>query len=58
MRFRRGAELFHLSPPFEWAGKCPLSLLYPFRFFDPARGRWIRARYLAEGHEIEARYRQ
>ena len=40
-----------------FALKTPL-LLYPFRFFDPVMGRWVRARYLAERHEIEARYTQ
>ena len=40
-----------------YALKPPL-LLYPFRFFDPVRGRWVRARYLAERHEIEVRYAQ
>jgi hypothetical protein len=33
-------------------------LLYPFRFFDPVRKRWIRARYVAERHEIESRFAQ
>jgi hypothetical protein len=28
--------------------------LYPFRFFDPIRRRWIRARYVAERHAIES----
>ena len=36
----------------------PALLLYPFRFFDPVRRRWIRARYVAERHEIESRYAQ
>ena len=31
-------------------------LLYPFRFLDPVTGRWVRARYRAERHEIERRY--
>jgi hypothetical protein len=35
--------------------KAPL-LLYPFRYFDPVRKRWIRARYVAERHEIVERY--
>src|SRR5438034_11274760 len=38
-----------------YALKPPL-LLYPFRFFDPVRRRSVRARYLAERHEIEVRY--
>jgi len=33
-------------------------LLYPFRYFDPVRKRWIRARYLAERHVIESNYAQ
>src|SRR5258705_12125877 len=31
-------------------------LLHPFRYFDPVRKRWIRARYVAERHVIEASY--
>jgi hypothetical protein len=31
-------------------------LLYPFRFVDPVTGKWVRARYRAERHEIAARY--
>jgi hypothetical protein len=30
----------------------------PFRFFDPIRRRWIRARYVAELHDIAAHYEQ
>ena len=30
--------------------------LYPFRFRDQLTGKWVRARYLAERHEIAARY--
>jgi hypothetical protein len=30
--------------------------LFPFRFLDPLTGRWVRARYKAERHEIAARY--
>jgi hypothetical protein len=26
--------------------------LFPFRFLDPGTGKWIRARYKAERHEI------
>jgi hypothetical protein len=29
--------------------------LYPFRYRDPLTGKWVRARYVAELHEI-ARY--
>jgi hypothetical protein len=38
-----------------FALKSPL-LLYPFRYFDPVRKRWIRARYVAERHVIESSY--
>ena len=30
--------------------------LYPFRYRDPVTAKWIRARYVAERHEIAARY--
>ena len=30
--------------------------LYPFRFRDPLTGKWARARYVAERHEIPGRY--
>jgi hypothetical protein len=40
-----------------FALKAPL-LLYPFRYFDPVRNRWIRARYVAELHDIAARHKQ
>ena len=43
--------------PFFALKKTPL-LLFPFRFFDPIRKRWVRARYVAERHQIEARYPQ
>ena len=39
-------------------GLKPVLLLYAFRFFDPIRRRWVRARYVAERHEIEVRYVQ
>ena len=32
--------------------------LFPFRYRDPLTGKWIRARYRAELHEIRARYRE
>ena len=31
-------------------------VLFPFRFRDPVSGKWVRARYVAERHEIAARY--
>ena len=34
----------------------PLLILFPFRFRDPVSGKWVRARYVAEPHEIAARY--
>jgi hypothetical protein len=30
--------------------------LFPFRYRDPLTGKWVRASYLAERHEIAARY--
>ena len=30
--------------------------LFPFCFRDPLTGKWVRARYLAERHEIAERY--
>ena len=32
--------------------------LYPFRHWDAVRGKWVRARYLAEFHEISERHRR
>ena len=32
--------------------------LYPFRYRDPLTGKWVRARYVAERHEIAARYNE
>ena len=34
----------------------PILELFPFRYWDAVRGRWIKARYVAERHEIEARH--
>jgi hypothetical protein len=34
----------------------PILALYQFRFRDPVSGKWVRARYVAERHEIAARY--
>ena len=41
--------LFALQPP-------GVLLLYPFRYVDPVTGKWRRARYVAELHEIAARH--
>src|SRR6185369_7101982 len=30
--------------------------LFPFRYRDRVTGKWVRARYVAERHEIAARY--
>jgi hypothetical protein len=30
--------------------------LFPFRFFDPIRGRWVAARYKASREDIAKRY--
>ena len=35
---------------------APRLELFPFRFRDPRTGKWIRARYVAELHEIKQRY--
>ena len=35
---------------------APRLELFPFRYRDPRTGKWIRARYVAELHEIKARY--
>jgi len=32
--------------------------LFPFRYRDDLTGKWVRARYLAERHEIAATYRE
>ena len=37
---------------------APRLELFPFRYRDPRTGKWVRARYRAERHEIEARYAQ
>jgi len=34
----------------------PLLILYPFRYRETLTGKWVRARYLAERQEIEARH--
>jgi hypothetical protein len=30
--------------------------LFPFRYRSPITGKWVKARYVAEKHEIAARY--
>jgi len=30
--------------------------LFPFRYRDRLTGKWVKARYVAERHEIAARY--
>jgi len=35
---------------------APRLELFPFRFRDPRTGKWVRVRYVAERHEIAARY--
>ena len=35
---------------------APRLELFPFRYRDPRTGKWIRARYRAELHEIAARH--
>jgi hypothetical protein len=34
----------------------PRLYLYPFRYRDPLTGKWVKARYVAERHEINARH--
>jgi hypothetical protein len=31
-------------------------VLYPFKFRDPVLGKWVKARDVAERHELEAPY--
>jgi hypothetical protein len=35
---------------------APRVELFPFRYRDPRTGKWIRARYRAERHELAARF--
>jgi len=35
---------------------APRLALFPFRYRDPRTGKWVRARYVAELHEIAARH--
>ena len=37
---------------------APRLELFPFRFRDPVTGKWVRARYVEELHEIKRRYAQ
>jgi hypothetical protein len=37
---------------------APRPELFPFRYRDPRTGLWIRARHVAELHEIKARGQQ
>ena len=32
--------------------------LFPFRYREPFTGKWVKARYRAERHEIAARYNE
>ena len=34
----------------------PRLQLFPFRYRDRVTGKWVKARYVAEPHEIAARY--
>jgi hypothetical protein len=36
---------------------APLEL-FPFRFRDPASGKWLRARYVATRADVSSRYRE
>ena len=33
-----------------------LLVLHPFRFCDPVSHKWVKARYVAERHELVVRY--
>jgi hypothetical protein len=37
-------------------GGAHIVLLYPFRYFDPVTGRWVRAPHRAERRDIERRH--
>ena len=44
-----------------WRAGCdnagmPHLELFPFRYRDPLTGKWVKARYKAERHEIAARH--
>jgi hypothetical protein len=66
MRSRMARAYARFSPTVEMGSVSPGDLaavhdggmaeLFPFSFFDPVRGRWIRARYKATPEEIAARY--
>ena len=43
--------LFAIQPP-------DVILCYPFRYISERTGKWVRARYMAELHEIAARHTQ
>ena len=45
-----------MPPRDDLAARTRMLLLYPFRVRNPRTGKWYRARYLAERHEIAARY--
>lgn len=52
----RAKERLHASQPARHRTRMPRLELFPFRLRDPVSGRWVRARYVAERHEIEKRY--
>jgi hypothetical protein len=49
-------RLSRIRPAAVYLYGMPQRLFYPFRFRDPVRGKWVRARYVAELHVIAARY--
>jgi hypothetical protein len=53
---RRVAQHPHMPRDFLQPSADDPLVLYPFRFHDPVLHRWVKARYVAEYHEIAARY--
>ena len=47
-----------MPPRDDLVTKSGTLFLYPFQASDPLTGKWYRARYKAERHEIAARYVQ
>jgi hypothetical protein len=47
-----------LSGMHPFSGYPTVLVLYRFRYFDPVSKRWVKARYVAQRHEIAARYEQ
>lgn len=55
----RAASAITRNSRHAWLADAPTVLfLYPFRYRDPLSGKWVKARYIAERHEIAKRYRE